>query len=155
MNQDQNNNNNQINYSTYNEHGAQMLQQTGANYVEEGTTPHHVDTSSLDKKKKSNPVLLVILFLLIIFFGAWAFIVYQDFGRVKSNKEPQFCWFGTVTEEIKVTESYKGPEGTIVTCTGPGYKVVKYTTINFKVTEFVPLWEVNKTLQELDESNNK
>jgi hypothetical protein len=147
MNENSNNQNN-INYSTYNPQGAQVLQQTGANYVEQGTTPHHIDTSSLDKKKKS-PVLLIILFLIIIIFGIWAFLVYQDYGRVKEGKAASYCWFGSTHTEYVKSDSYKGYEGTIDTCTGPGYKVVIYKTVAFKVTEFVPVWEKTKTLDEV------
>ena len=116
---------------------------TGANYVEAGTTPRHVDTSSLDPKKVS-PVRMVILGAVLLVFAIWAFLVYTDFGNIKKNEEPQFCFFGTKTQEIK-------GKGSIEECIGLGYKVVKYQSLDARMTEFVPIWEKTKTLDVLDE----
>ena len=116
---------------------------TGANYVESGSTPRHVDTSTLDSKKVS-PVRMVILGAILLVFAIWAFLVYTDFGNIKKNEEPQFCFFGTKKQEIK-------GEGSIEECIGLGYKVVKYQTLDARMTEFVPLWEKTKTLDVLNE----
>ena len=120
-----------------------VLNRTGANYVEAGSTPRHVDTSSLDPKKVS-PVRMVILGAVLLVFAIWAFLVYTDFGNIKRNEEPQFCFFGTKKQEIK-------NKGSIEECLGLGYKVVKYQTYDARMTEFVPLWEKTKTLDVLDE----
>ena len=120
---------------------------TGANYVESGSTPRHVDTSTLDPKKPS-PVRMVILGAILLVFAIWAFLVYTDFGNIKRNEEPQFCFFGTTEQEIKEGDFVKGK---INECIGLGYKVVKYETLDARMTEFVPLWEKTKTLDVLEE----
>ena len=106
-----------------------------------------------EKKKKKSPVLYIILVLIILVFGVWAFLVYQDYGRVKSGEKPQYCWLGNYHNEYVKSDSYSGYEGTVDTCVGPGYKVIVYKTVAFKVTEFVPAWERTKTLDEVAEAS--
>lgn len=122
----------------------EVLQNNGAGYTKLGQQSRHVDTSTLDEHpKKSSPVKIIIFLIVLALFVSWAFLVYSDYGRVKASQDPQYCVFGTNVDETK--------EGTITECIGLGYKVIKYKTLDIKMTEFVPVWEKTKTLQELEE----
>jgi hypothetical protein len=114
----------------------------GAGYKENGVEPKHVDTSVLDKK--SSPVRLIVMGVIIVLFIIWAFLVYSDYGAVKNGAEPKFCLFGKNETEEK--------QGTIKTCTGLGYKVVQYRIADAKMTEFIPIWQKNKTLEDIHKS---
>jgi len=127
----------------------EILQNNGAGYTELGQESRRVDTSTLDEHPKKKNLVLTIIVPPIIFliflalFVAWAFLVYSDYGRVKASQDPQYCVFGTNVNETE--------DGTITECIGLGYKVIKYKTLDIKMTEFVPVWEKTKTLQELEE----
>ena len=123
--------------------GEELLKSTGVNYVEKGTNPHHVDTSSLDKKKGSVLANIMKILFILLFVG-WAYIVYSDYSLVKTGDKPKYCFF-----DKKV---YEYPDGSIKSCTGLGYKVVNYEkdgTEKIRVSEFVPIWIKTKSLDEL------
>jgi hypothetical protein len=124
---------------------AELIQQNGANYIETGSVPGHVDTSSLDEEKKSNPLVKVLLVIILILFGIWAFIVYTDYSRVREQKDPKYCFWKEETKEFE--------NGTIESCKGLGYKVVNYEKLSDngseKVYEFIPIWVKTKTLDEI------
>ena len=122
----------------------ELLQQTGANYVETGSTPRHVDTSSLDKKK--NPFGKIFSVILLIIVLGWSYVMYTDYSRVNNKKEPKYCLW---QKEVKQYEN-----GTIDSCTGLGYKVIHYIKNNeygekVIVDEFVPIWVKTKTLDQI------
>ena len=142
------------NYNNVNYNNQNINYQNNINYnaqVNNGVQGP-VNNQEQNKKKKHSPILLIILFIIIIIFGVWAFFVYHDYGRVKASKEPDYCWLGKSHTEYKKSDSYNGYEGTIDICKGPGYKVIVYKTVAFKVTEFVPMWEKTKTLEEVDKA---
>ena len=122
----------------------ELLQQTGANYVETGSTPRHVDTSTLDKKK--NPFSKIFSIILLIIVLGWSYIVYTDYTRVNDKKEPKYCnW-------QKEKKDYDN--GSIESCTGLGYKVVHYNKETeagekISVDEFIPIWVKTKTLDQI------
>ena len=122
----------------------ELLQQTGANYVETGSTPRHVDTSTLDKKK--NPFGTIFSILLLILVLGWSYIMYTDYTRVNNKKEPKYCIWQKTEEKFE--------NGTITSCTGLGYKVIHYNKTsedgdNVRVDELVPIWIKTKTLDEI------
>jgi len=114
-------------------------------------TSNTVENKKEKKKSKKPRFLTIVLFIIIVIFGIWAVLVYRDYGRIKRGEEPKNCWLGKSTQEYKKSSTYKGLEGTIDKCIGPGYKVVVYKTVAYKITEFVPFWEKDKTLDELSE----
>ncbi len=122
----------------------ELLQQTGANYVETGSTPRHVDTSTLDKKK--NPFGTIFSVILMILVVAWSFIMYSDYTRVNDKKNPKYCIW-----EQKVD---KFENGSISSCVGLGYRVVHYNKTNeageeVRVDEFTPIWVKIKSLDQI------
>ena len=122
----------------------EVLQNNGTRYTELGQEARRVDTSTLDEHpKKKSPVKTIILLIFLAVFIGWAYLVYSDYGRVKNSEEPKYCVFGTNVDKTE--------DGTISECIGLGYKVIKYQTLDIKMTEFVPVWEKTKTLAELEE----
>jgi hypothetical protein len=139
-----NNENQNVQPAVQNPTPQEVLQNNGSIYTELGQESRHVDTSTLDEHaKKSSPVKIILFVIFLVLFVSWAFLVYSDYGRVKSSQEPSYCVFGTKVDDSK--------EGTITECYGLGYKVINYKTLDIKMTEFVPIWEKTKTLAELEE----
>lgn len=131
--------------NSVNRTAAELIQQNGANYIETGSTPRHVDTSSLDEEKKSNPLVKILLVIFLILFAIWAYIVYTDYSSVREQKEPKYCFWKEKTQEFE--------NGTIESCKGLGYKIVNYEKLSEngveKVYEFVPIWVKTKSLDEI------
>lgn len=122
----------------------ELLQQTGANYVETGSAPRHVDTSSLEKKK--SPFSKIFSLILLILVLGWSYILYTDYTRVNNKQEPKYCYWQKTEEKFE--------NGTISSCTGLGYKVIHYVKNEedgdiIKVDELIPIWIKVKTLEQL------
>ena len=94
------------------------------------------------KEKKSNVVTIIFGVLMVVLFGGWAFMLLTDYNNVKQGNDPSFCFFGK-TEE-------KEPLGTITTHKCLGYKVVSYKKEDSSLTEFNPLWQKNKKLEDIN-----
>ena len=135
-----NNDENNINVKTENRTPQEILSQTGANYVETGSTPRHVDTSTLDPKKKS-PLGKIIFVILLLFFGAWAYLVYVDHNLVSKGSEPKYCFWPQETQTFE--------NGTIEECHGILYKVVRYRKEGESLDELVPIWVKTRSLDEV------
>jgi len=97
------------------------------------------DEKTNNKEKKEGRSILFIIFNIVfwIVIFAWASLVVIDYLRVRDEKEPFFCWFD------KNTTTYEN--GTVDSCTGLGYKVIKYNREDFKAVEFGPFWISDKT----------
>ena len=134
------NNEKNINVKTENRTPEEILSQTGANYVETGSTPRHVDTSTLDPKKKS-PLGKIIFVILLLLFGVWAYLVYTDHELVSRGDNPKYCFW---PQEIKKYEN-----GTIEECYGILYKVIKYRKEGERLDELVPIWVKTKSLDDI------
>ena len=105
-----------------------------------------------DKKKKNKKdkdeksvFYYVKEFVLWFILIAWMVICLFDLYNVRMNKKPMFC----IT---KHTETYK--DGTVDSCTGPGYKVYRYKRKCHNAVEFVPFFFGDKTL-DMDSCPNK
>lgn len=79
---------------------------------------------------KTKKIIITILKVLILFilFG-WVVLVFTDYFRVTSGKDPLFC----ISEK---TTNY--PDGANYTCTGLGYKMIRYNRACMSATEFGP-----------------
>lgn len=131
---------NENNIKTENRTPEELLSQNGANYVETGSTPRHVDTSVLDPKKKS-PLGKIIFVIIVLLFIGWAYIVYVDHELVVSGKEPKYCFWPQETKKLE--------NGTIEECHGLLYKVVKYRKGDESLNEFSPIWIKTRSLDEI------
>ena len=98
--------------------------------------------NEVKEKKKRNIFSIIISVLMLILFGLWAFMLFNDYNNIKAGDEPKYCFFGK-TEE-------KETEGTIITYRCLGYKVVYYQKEDSTLTEFVPLWQKNKKLEDIN-----
>lgn len=82
--------------------------------------------------KIMNVVLWIILF-------AWMALVFTDFMKTRSEKEPIFCWWNEKTTNYN--------DGTVTECTGLGYKVINYNRTSFKAIEFGPFWITDRSAE--------
>ena len=133
-------NDNNIDVKTENRTPQELLTQNGANYVETGSTPRHVDTSTLDPKKKS-PLGKIIFVIILLLFGVWAYMVYVDHELVTKGEEPKYCFW---PQETKTYEN-----GTIEECYGLLYKVIKYRKEGESLDELVPIWVETRSLDDI------
>ena len=94
------------------------------------------------KKNVKKIVVRVIELLIIVVFVVWAYMLYSDYDSVKQSHKPKYCFFGVKTEKQKL--------GTIEVYKCMGYKVVTYKTEDAKMTEFVPIWQGNRKLEDIN-----
>ncbi len=77
------------------------------------------------KKTVMTGIKVAVLFILFI----WIVIVFMDYLRVRSDKNPMFCL-------SKVENKYD--DGTTTICTGIGYKTIHYNRDCLTASEFGP-----------------
>lgn len=82
--------------------------------------------------KIANIVLWIILFV-------WMGIVFFDFYRVTTKKDPVLCI-------SKDTIEYD--DGNVYSCLGLGYKVYKYDRASYSALEFGPFWSKDRSNEE-------
>lgn len=75
-------------------------------------------------------VEITVKVLLILAIVVWLTIVFIDFFRTKSEKDPLFC----LKTQIK-----KYPDGETFECIGLGYKMYRYNR-SFSAVEFGPFF---------------
>lgn len=95
-----------------------------------------------ENKKVRTLIKRITGFLMVALFVVWGILLYHDYDNIKKGVKPDFCIFGE--------EKTKEKLGTIVTYKCLGYKVVSYKTEDASMTEFVPLWQENKKLSEIN-----
>ncbi len=95
-----------------------------------------------ENKKVRKLIKRITGFLMVALFVVWGILLYHDYDNIKKGIKPDFCIFGE--------EKTKEKLGTIVTYKCLGYKVVSYKTEDASMTEFVPLWQENKKLSEIN-----
>ena len=101
----------------------------------------------LKEAKEENKKVRILIkritgFLMVALFVVWGILLYHDYDNIKKGTKPDFCIFGE--------EKTKEDLGTIVTYKCLGYKVVSYKTEDASMTEFIPLWQENKKLSEIN-----
>lgn len=96
---------------------------------ESNTRIEKVKKTTKKPKKIISRIINIILWIILI---VWAFLVISDYINVNKEKEPKFCWFNEKTTQYD--------DGTVTTCSGIGYKVIKYNRTSFKAMEFGPFW---------------
>ncbi len=87
-------------------------------------------------KRKIEIVLKVLMILLII---AWITIIFVDFFRTKSEKNPMFC----ISEK-----TIKYNDGETYECVGLGYKMYRYNRACSGI-QFGPFFMKELTIEEL------
>jgi hypothetical protein len=95
-----------------------------------------------DNKKIKKIIKRIMGFIMVVIFVIWGLMLYHDYSNIQNKKEPDFCIFGSEVEQKEL--------GTIKTYTCIGYKVVNYKTEDAIMTEFVPVWQPNKELSEIN-----
>jgi hypothetical protein len=95
-----------------------------------------------EEKKKKSILSIIIGIILVAMFAAWAFMLLSDYNNVKQSIEPKYCFFGKKEEKESL--------GKITTYMCLGYKVVFYQKEDSTLTEFNPLWEKNKKLEDIN-----
>ena len=83
-------------------------------------------------KRIIETILKVVIIVLIV---AWVAIVFIDFFRSKSEKNPYFC----IKTQTKVYD-----DGTTYECIGLGYKMYRYNR-SFNAVEFGPFYIKERT----------
>lgn len=95
-----------------------------------------------ENKKVRTLIKRITGFLMVALFVVWGILLYHDYDNIKKGSKPDFCIFGE--------EKTKEKLGTTVTYKCLGYKVVTYKTEDASMTEFIPLWQENKKLSEIN-----
>ncbi len=78
-----------------------------------------------------NKIIFIIKILILVLLFGWIVMVFTDYFRVRQSKSPMFCLNNTVKDYS---------DGSVSTCMGLGYKVVKYDRTCLYATEFGPFF---------------
>ena len=144
MNDNLNNNldNNLNNTQNLNPNVTGVLAQHAGENAEEVDSMRKVYEKDYKVRNVRKVIVRIFEIIIIILFAIWAYILYCDYDNVKQSKKPKYCFFGNKLEKEKL--------GTIETYTCLGYKVVTYKTKDAKMTEFVPIWQSNRDLKDIN-----
>ncbi len=76
-----------------------------------------------------NKTILIIKIVIVAVLFVWVVLVFSDYFRIRTGKDPMFCLSNTVKE-------YE--DGSTKICVGIGYKAIKYDRKCLNATEFGP-----------------